>query len=137
MTTQVESDLHVQNGEITPLIGGIIDDARQLLIQQLTLFQVELKHDLQRNIQRSIPLVVGVVLLLAALVVLAISAALLLCWIWPEIPAWAGFAIIGGLTATGGAALLATGVQQIETVTPPAEKSVEALKENLSWKTKT
>lgn len=136
MATQVESELHEHGGEITPLISGIIEDARRLLVQQLTLFQVELKHDLRNSIQGAIPLALGVVLLLVAMVVLSSSAAFLLCWIWPELPTWAGFAIIGVLIAVGAAVLIALGIQRIETVTPPAEKSVEGLKENLTWKTK-
>ena len=41
---------------VSSLISGIIQDSRQLLTQQLTLFQVELKNDLRRAIMACVPI---------------------------------------------------------------------------------
>jgi len=126
-----------QGGEISPLINGIIHDAKQLLVQQLTLFEVELKNDLRRSMEASIPLVLGLVVLLVALVSLDATASFLLCWLWPQLPLWAGFGIVTLVMAAGGIALAVGGLQKFQSMTPPAEKTVEGLKENLQWKTKT
>jgi len=135
MTTQVESEPH--KGELSPLVDGIIHDAKQLLVQQLTLFEVELKNDLRRSMEASIPLVLGVVFLLAAMLCLSAAAGFWLCWMWPQLPLWAGFGIVGGCIALTGVALTWTGILKFNHMNPPAEKSVEGLKENLLWKTKT
>jgi len=135
MSTQVESE--PKGAEISPLVNGIIQDARQLLVQQLTLFEVELKNDLRRGMEASIPLVLGVVFLLGAMITLAAAASYLLCWIWPALPLWGGFAIIGGCIAVAGIAMVIGGIQKFSHMNPPVEKSVEGLKENLLWKTKT
>jgi len=135
MTTQLETE--PQKGELSPLIDGIIQDAKQLLAQQLTLFQVELKNDLRRSMEASIPLALGVVFLLAALITLATSAGFLLNWLWPDLPLWGSFGIVGILITGAGIALVMAGIQKFKTMNPPGEKSVEGLKENLVWKTKT
>jgi len=135
MAVQVESE--PQGGEVSSLVNGIIQDARQLLVQQLTLFQVELKRDVRQALEACIPLIFGLVFLLVALITLCAGAAYLLCWIWPELPLWAGFGIIGGGLGSIGATLVLTAWLQFDSLTPPAEASVEGLKENFQWKTKT
>ena len=42
MATQLESDSEVG---VTTLISGIVQDARDLFVEQMTLFQVEIKND--------------------------------------------------------------------------------------------
>jgi len=135
MATQVESE--PQTGEVTSLVNGIIEDARRLLIQQLTLFQVELKNDVRKTLEASIPLVLGALCLFVAMIVLCTSAGFLLCWIWPDLPTWAGFGIVGVAITVAGVALIAGGLLKFDRMNPPAEKAVEGLKENLQWKTKT
>jgi uncharacterized membrane protein YqjE len=133
MATQVESD---PQAGMAPLVSGIIHDARQLFIQQLTLFQVELRNDVRRCIAAAIPLFLGVVIALVALVTLAIAGALLICWLWPELAWCAGFAIMGASLAAIGGGLILWGKAQFASFNPLPEKSVEGLKENLQWKTK-
>jgi uncharacterized membrane protein YqjE len=133
-TVQHEHETH---GEVASLVSGIIQDARQLIGQQMTLFQVELKHDLRRTVEACIPLAIGLSLVFVALITLAASCAYLLCWVWPELPIWAGFGIVGGCIGLAGAALALGGILKFKTFGPPGEKSVEGLKENLQWKTKT
>lgn len=135
MATSIETE--AQGGEVSTLVKGIIEDARQLLVQQLTLFHVELKRDAREALQACIPLLFGVVFFFVALLTLSIGASHLLSWIWPELPLWGGFAIIGGGIGAIAVALVAISWLQFDSLTPPAEKSVEGLKENLQWKTKT
>jgi len=135
MPTPFETE--IQGGEVSTLVKGIIEDARQLLVQQLTLFHVELKRDAREALQACIPLIFGLVFFFVALLTLNIGAALLLSWIWPELPLWGSFAIIGGGVGVLAVALVAISWLQFDSLTPPAEKSVEGLKENLQWKTKT
>jgi len=132
MASQVESDPQA----VTTLVSGIIDDARQLFVQQMTLFQVELKHDFRRTMAVCIPMIAGVLVCFVATIILAVAVSFLLCWIWPELPLWGGFGIIGGILALGGVGLIYWGKEKFDTSTLLPKESVEGLKENIQWKTK-
>jgi len=134
MPTQYESE---SDTRVTTLLSGILDDARRLLAQQLTLFQVELKHELHGAIAALMPLLAGAAVLVAAGFVLALASGHFLHWLLPEVPLWACFASIGGAVALVGIALLFWGKSKLEAINPLPEKSMEGLKENIQWKTKT
>jgi hypothetical protein len=68
--------------------------------------------------------------------ILAVALAYLCCWIWPELPVWGGFGIVGGCLALAGAALILWGKEKFDTSTLLPRESVEGLKENIQWKTK-
>lgn len=122
---------------LSSLVGGIIQDFRHLLIQQLTLFKVELKSDIRRAISACIPLMVGTFLTFVALFMLLHAAAYFLCWMWPELPYWGGYLLVGGSIALVGVGLVIWGVVQFKNFPPVPNKSIEGLKENFQWKTKT
>jgi uncharacterized membrane protein YqjE len=133
MPQQLDMDAHPS---VTELVSGIVGDAQQLVRQQLTLFQVELRHDLKRTARASVPLAFGLVVAMVALVILAAAASLLLPWLWPALPAWAGFAIVAAAFAVVAGALILWGKCQFDAFNPLPEQSVEGLKENIQWKTK-
>ena len=136
MQSQLEREREIQPG-VTTLVSGIIQDAQKLLRQQLTLFQVEFKNDTRRTIAASVPLVVGILMSLAAGIILAIMVAHLLPWIWPRLPLWGGFAIVGASLAVVGATLVLKGKSRFAAFNPLPEQSLEGLKENIQWQTKT
>jgi len=133
MATDVESapDVHVAS-----LLSGIAQDAKHLLTEQLTLFQVEIKNDVRRLIEAIVPILVGAIVLVPAIILLGMSAAYGVCWLFPEFPTWAGFAVVGFGIAVGGGALVIWGAWSLRTVNPMPEASLQGLKENLQWKTK-
>lgn len=133
MATQLESE---SPAGVSTLVGGILQDLRQLLVQQMTLFQVEVKNDVHRTIEACIPILLGAFVLLVAAVTLAVALSHLLCWVWPELPLWGGFGIVGFCAALAGVALILIGKLKFDTFNPLAEKSLEGLKENMQWKTK-
>jgi len=133
MASQLESE---SPAGVSTLVGGIIQDLRQLLVQQMTLLQVEVKNDVRRTIEACIPIIFGVCILFVAAVILAAAASYLLCWLWPALPVWGGFGIIGVCTTLAGAALILIGKLRFNTFNPLPEKSLEGLKENMQWKTK-
>jgi hypothetical protein len=136
MPSQVEHEHEVQPG-ISTLVSGIIHDAQELVRQQLTLFQVEIKNDTRRTIGAIIPILVGMLVGLLALIVLAIMAAHLLHWAWPEqLPLWGAFGIVGGVLAVAAAGLVCWGAAQFKKFSPLPDQSVEGLKENIQWQTK-
>jgi len=122
---------------LTPLITGIVNDAQALIRQQLTLFQTEVKNDLRRTKEASIPIAVGSVVALLAGIVLSLALVYLLVYIWPQLSLFAAHGIVGLLLALVGGILVYTGKAKFDTFNPLPEKSVEGLKENIQWKTKT
>lgn len=121
---------------LTTLVSGIINDAQQLMAQQLTLFQHEIKADLRKTRDAAIPMVVGLAVAMVGVVLLGVMLGHLLPWIWPTLPLWAGFAIASALLLAIGGGLMFWSKSQFDSFNPLPEKSLEALKENVQWVTK-
>ena len=123
--------------KLTPLISGIVNDAQVLIRQQLTLFQTEVKNDLRRTKEASIPLAVGVIVALLAAILLSLALVHLIVYIWPSFPIFGSYGIVGGALAIVGGVLVYTGKTKFDAFNPLPVKSVEGLKENIQWTTKT
>jgi len=121
---------------LTTLVSGIINDAQQLMAQQLSLFQHEIKADLRKTRDAAIPMVVGLAFAMVGVVMLGATLGLLLPWVWPTLPLWAGFAIVTALLLALGGGLMFWAKSQFDSFNPLPEKSLEALKENVQWVTK-
>jgi len=121
---------------LTDLVSGIVQDAQHLMRQQLTLFQVEVKNDLHKTIAASVPMVAGAIVCLLGGIAATFALGYLLPTIWPNLPLWGSFAIVGGLWLALGATLLICGKLKFQAFNPLPEQTVEALKENIQWKTK-
>jgi len=121
---------------LTTLVSGIINDAQQLMAQQLSLFQHEIKADLRKTRDAAIPMVVGLAVAMVGVVLVGMTLGFLIPWIWPSLPTWAGFAISSALLLAIGGGLMFWAKTQFDTFTPLPEKSLEALKENVQWVTK-
>jgi hypothetical protein len=134
MATEFETETRPDS--MTGLVTGIMQDARELISQQLTLFQVEIKNDLRRTLMGLIPLVLGIAVLPPAIMILAIGAAEFLPWMWPELPRFAAFGIVGGAVIVLGMVLIFTAKSIFASFNPLPDQSIEALKENFQWKTK-
>lgn len=137
MQSQLEQEGAEGAASVTSLVTGIVHDAQDLVRQQLKLFQVEIRNDTRRTIAATVPMIVGGFLCLVAVMILAVMAAHLIAWAWPEqVPVWGGYAIVGGVLAGVGMALVLWGKAKFSKFSPLPEQSMEGLKENLQWKTK-
>lgn len=133
MSTQLETE----EPRVTTLLSGIVQDMRQLFVQQMTLFQVEIKNDVRRVLMACIPIAAGAGACALAVIILAIGAAHLLSWIFPNLPLWGSFAIVGFSIALIGMILVFWGKSKLDSFNPLPDQSLDGLKENLQWKTKT
>jgi hypothetical protein len=118
------------------LISGIVHDAQTLLAQQLTLFQTEIKHDLSRTRDATIPLVVGLAVSLPSVILLCFTLVYALVWFWPALPLFAAFGIVGVVVGLVAGCLLYLGKSKFDAFNPLPVKSVEALKETVQWTAK-
>jgi hypothetical protein len=121
---------------IATLVSGIVQDARELLVEQMTLFQVEIKNHVHKTLTAFIPLGIGLAIALTALFLLGAGGAYFLAWQWPVLPLWAGFTIMGAIVALVGAALILWARSMLDRVTLTPDIALKGLKENLQWKTK-
>jgi uncharacterized membrane protein YqjE len=126
---------HPPASSMTSLVGGIINDAQDLITQQLALFRTEIRAELRKAQEAAIMLAIGIGVLLIGVLILELMLPLLLNWLWPAVPLWACFAIVGGIHSVAGVILLVVAIKQFRAVHAVPEQSVEALRENLQWTT--
>ena len=131
MATQFETE---QERSVTSLVGGIIDDAKQLFVQQMTLFQVEIRHDMKRVVMAFIPLLAGIGVILTGLLLLVLASGHFLQWLFPELPLWGAYGLVGAGVIILGIVLIF--VSKAVLGNPLPEQSLQGLKENFQWKTK-
>jgi len=121
---------------VVSLVTNIIGDAQELTRQQIELFKVEITDGARKA--QSIALLVGVGAALAAVagVILTFGLAGWLASAVEGLPVWGAQLIVGAVLAVVAGILFGVCKQKLDSFSLVPEKSVEALKENLEWKTK-
>jgi len=120
---------------VAQLVSGIIDDAQRLMAQHAELLKADIRKDLHDAKEAGYSLGIGGGLLGAGGLLLLFMVAHFLNWMW-EIPLWGGYGITGAVLALAGGLLFFRGQQQMDKINPLPENSIEAVKEDLQWKTK-
>ena len=109
------------------LVRGALDDIRDLFREEMALARAELRQELSKVTAAGVQFGIAAVLLwfagLFVFTALALGVAALLVW-----PAWAGFAVVAGVLAIGGAILLASGRRTVREV-QPLPRTVHTIKE--------
>ena len=116
---------------LATLLSGIMKDAKDLLVQELTLAKLE-GHDEVRQIKTaalSLGIGVGVAavggILLSVMLVHVLAA-------YTDIPLWGCYGIVGSVFGVLGWVLLASGKYKIEEI-DVMPQTVETMKENAQW----
>src|SRR5437870_13376291 len=123
------------NGEpsLTGLVTGIVNDAQDLLKQQLALFKQEIKDDVRRTKEAALSLSVGLGMVVVGGLLFCAMLVHLLNWAVPVLPLWSCYGIVSSAFLACGRALFYAGRRRFESFNPLPEQSVGALKENLQW----
>jgi len=132
MATDIHSGTDVS---LTSLVGGIVNDTQELMKQQLALFQAEVKEDIRKTSEASTSLGLGLAISLIGSLLLCFMLVHLLAWAVPDSPLWVWFALVGGVVLGVGGAIAYAGWQKFRSFNPLPDKTAQALKENLEWKT--
>jgi len=132
MATQVQSDTDVS---LTSLVSGIVSDAQDLMKQQLALFQAEVKEDMRKTSEAAASLGAGLAVTLVGSILLCFTLAYLLHWAFPQAPLWVWCAVVGGVVTGLGLGLIRVAWVKFHSFNPLPDKTAQALKENLEWKT--
>src|SRR5207249_4625874 len=122
MATQTESASDVG---VTTLIGGIVHDARELFLEQMNLFQVEIKNDVHRTTAALAPLLGGLGVVLAGFVLLEIGGANFLVWAAPALPHWLAYTLVRSATMMVCALLAFWGKSQLDTISPTPDTALK------------
>ena len=119
---------------MTGLVTGIINDAQELIKQQLALARHEIKEDFRKTKEAALSLALGGTIALLGGLLLGFMLVYLLAL--TDLPLWACYGIVGGLLAVVGGVLVYMGKKELDSFNPLPEESAQALKENVQWITK-
>jgi hypothetical protein len=114
------------------LVGGIVNDAQQLIRQEMLLARREVQQELDKT--KTAALSFG-----AAVAVLTLGAILLcfmLVYVLHEaagLPLWGSFASVGAVFAILGGILLAVAKNQASDISLVPRQTVETMRENVQW----
>jgi uncharacterized membrane protein YqjE len=125
-----------ENPNVVSLVTNIISDAQELTRQQIELFKVEVQDGAKKAQTIGMLIAVGAAVAVIAGVVLALAVAGWLASAFPNLPVWGAQSIVGVILAVAAGILFGVCKQKLDSFSLVPEKSVEALKENLEWKTK-
>jgi hypothetical protein len=117
---------------VTELVSGIADDARRLFQQQYQMLRAEVREDIRRTRSAVKYMGLGAGAIAVGTLFLVIAVPLLINWAF-ALPAFAGWAIVGGALLVLGVIALYAGKRIFEKNNPLPDKSLRALEENLSW----
>ncbi|HKA52469.1 MAG TPA: phage holin family protein [Candidatus Binatia bacterium] len=116
---------------LAALIGGIINDARDLMLQEFTMAKLEVQDELRRTKAAAISLGIGIGIAAVGGLLLLLMLVHLLHALTP-IPLWGCYGIVGGVLLLTGLLLLYSGKKTAEEIAVVPE-TVETLKENAKW----
>jgi hypothetical protein len=130
------TDLHPsppESASLTGLVTGIVEDAQELLQQQLALFRSELKQDLRQSKEMASSFAIGAVLALVAAGLLTTMLVFLVQYLtgWHLVGC---YALVGGIVAAAAGGFIWYAVRKLERF-KPLDQTAEAISENLEWKT--
>jgi len=125
---------HSEPGVAT-LLNGIVNDTQELLKQQLALFREEVEENLHKTRDAGIFLLMGAGVLMVGAIILGLALVQLLQHAVPTLPVWASYALVGSAVAIVGGGLIYQAKIQFASFSAVPEKTTQALKENLEWKT--
>jgi len=116
---------------LAALIGGIINDARDLLLQEFTMAKLEVQDELRKTKAAAISFGIGIGIAAVGGLLLIFMVVHLLHAITP-LPLWGCYGIVGGVLLLSGFIVLYTGKKAAEEIGVVPE-TVETLKENVKW----
>jgi hypothetical protein len=118
---------------LAALLGGIMKDAKDLLVQELTLAKLEGQDELSQIKTAALLLGIGIGvsavggMLLSMMLVHVLAA-------YTDMPLWGCYGIVGSVVAVLGGVLLAAGTHKAEEINV-LPQTVETIKENAQWLT--
>lgn len=114
------------------LIGGLVNDIRELFRHEVDLARVEIRQELANAKAAAIKIGVAAFALLLAAVFLLTALARGLAVLF-DMPVWAGFGIVGALLGIVGGVVLAMAGPNLRAAGPVPRRTAQTIKENVEW----
>ena len=125
---------HTGEPSLTALLGGIVNDARELLVQEVTLTKLEVQDEVRKAKTAALSLGIGLSIVAAGGMLLSVMLVHVLV-MFTEIPLWGCYGIVGsGLVIVGGV-VLAVGNTTAADLGGVPQQTVETRKETAPWLT--
>ena len=125
---------HILEPSFISLLGGIANDARQLLLHEVALAKLEVQYELRQAKTAAIALGIGIVIVAMGGVLLMLMLVQVLA-AFTVVPLWACYGIVGSVLVVLGGIQLAAGTTKTEELNV-APRTVERIKESAQWLTK-
>jgi hypothetical protein len=117
---------------VATLIGGIVNDAKDLLINEFTIAKLEIQQEMRKTKAAALAFSVGAGVIgiggLFLLLMCVHGVAVLL-----DIPLWGSYGIVGGLLLLVGVILLVRGKHTAEQIDVIPPKTASTLRDNAQW----
>jgi hypothetical protein len=126
---------HVSGPSFVSLLGGIANDAKELLVQEVALTKLEVQHELLKAKTAAIRLGIGIGSIAMGVILLMFMLVHLLAAL-TVVPLWGCYGIVASPLVVLGGVLLATGKTKAEEVDVVPPQTVERIKESAQWLTK-
>jgi hypothetical protein len=127
------NDLHTEPS-LASLVGGVINDAQELMKQELALARREMSDELRKAREAAVSLGVGIGISVVGGFLLMFMLVYLLNWLTTDqLPLWACFGVIGGAATLLGVTLLLLGKSKAKRLHLMPPQTMETMKENLRW----
>jgi hypothetical protein len=117
---------------VATLIGGIVNDAKDLLINEFTIAKLEIQQEMRKTKSAALAFAVGAGVLgiggLFLLLMCVHGVAVLL-----DIPLWGSYGLVGGILLLVGVILLVRGKHTAEQIDVIPPKTASTLRDNAQW----
>jgi hypothetical protein len=120
------------DASLASLVGGIINDAKDLLLHEFTMAKLEMKDELNKTKTAAVSLAIGAGISTVGGLLLILMLVHLLAALTP-IPLWGSYGIIGAVLLLIGVILLMRGKHTAEQIDIVPPKTAATLKENAQW----
>ena len=116
---------------LAALLGGIMQDAKDVLVQELTLARLEGQDELRQIKTAALLLGIGIGVSTVGGMLLSLMLVHMLV-AYTDVPLWGCYGIVGSVVAVLGGVLLAAGTHKAEEI-DVLPQTVETMKENAQW----
>jgi hypothetical protein len=117
---------------VATLIGGIVNDAKDLLINEFTIAKLEIQQEMRKTKSAALAFAVG-----AGVLGIGGLFLLLMCVhgvaVLSDIPLWGSYGLVGGLLLLVGVILLVRGKHTAEQIDVIPPKTASTLRDNAQW----
>jgi len=126
---------HLSAPSFVSLLGGIANDATELLVREVALTKLEVQYELRKAKTAAIALSIGIGTIATGGILLMLMLVHVLAAL-TVVPLWGCYGIVGSALVVLGGVLLAAGKTKAEELDVVPQPTVERIKESAQWLTK-